>query len=373
MFFDEKKNRNDVKLYACKAREVTIPALQAELELSAEDAQKYVWELVKEGVMEHSVGFVFRYVGPETVEDQNNKNPWARSSDSTRRSRDFLFDELRKRAERAVDEDDEDEDEDNEDDDDDTGLSIFDEDDDDDNDDEDDEDDVFAELDIDEDDEDEEGEARRIFSLAELRARSVLSRIRLKLSLFGKFENEDNKGYRCRLGMTYPDDTEMQLRLFCQEKVRLSDAGLTIEYLKRQGQYDDLQVRKVMQGVFEDYALTQDMKTGEIMVKIDDPDCAAVALLCLFAAIEKIVRIPSSELVEDLHQELTVRSREALAEIIFKENATYDKALDIARENVDELKDSQSTLDKTVAENVLSAVEDMDDVTYYVLQQRGFF
>jgi len=38
MIFDEKKNRNDVKLYACKAREVTIPALQAELELAAEDA-----------------------------------------------------------------------------------------------------------------------------------------------------------------------------------------------------------------------------------------------------------------------------------------------------------------------------------------------
>ena len=28
MFFDEKKNRNDVKLYACKAREVTIPLLK---------------------------------------------------------------------------------------------------------------------------------------------------------------------------------------------------------------------------------------------------------------------------------------------------------------------------------------------------------
>ena len=107
-----------------------------------------------------------------------------------------------------------------------------------------------------------------------------------------KFVTNGSK-FTCKLGITYPDDTEMQFTLYFEDGYYLSDAGLTIAYISRHFDINDEGVKRLIKRVFDDYSIIkkEDSIVTELCVKILDGKSACVSFLRLFAAIERINNI----------------------------------------------------------------------------------
>lgn len=327
------------KEYFRKVGKFTLNSYMERFNESEYTANKYLWEMVDEGILQQEAGFLFRYVPQPGDEEEVKEEEEAGKS---------LYDELfggkseTKNAENEADkaaeafedyksrtanktieeielEDDEDDLED-----------LF-------------EDELDDELDNFRYAKDKYHEARR--------KQMALDKVARHLDGIPLFDKR-----RCAcigsLGLTYPDDSPIKVRITYDERIRMSDMGGTMGYMSRYFNVENTLIAEGIKQVLGDYSLTMDEETQEISMNIQDAENAKISFMCFFAAIERIVNLQSLNLARIVTDEVEERSKEEMKKILFNKELDFHQA----KEHVDELlaqaKESGTDEDKIVFENI---------------------
>ena len=323
-------NQEIMKKYIQSVDEMTLASFQEKMSMSEEDAKKLIWELVHKGVLEHTVGFLFRYTGSTipTIEPFKEK--------SVNRHMRAFFD------------------------------------------DDDDDWDIFGH-------EEEKKEEPKMDDYT-LKKPSFLSSadedIRRGLAqvagFFGKAFSfniiEGENAYVCELGMTYMDDTPMRIKLsYDNGKAILSDYGLTCEFLAKYLDLGNAHVYQRIQNVMSDYSL--DFKETddelELYVVIEDEESAFIAFLCLFGAIERLSSLPCNEgLFAETLSEYEAYCQKETVRIVVGEKATHRQAKEIVQGLLSQATEKKDAFLQNVYMKIFSSLCEMTEVGYKDFQAR---
>ena len=194
----------------------------------------------------------------------------------------------------------------------------------------------LSEENEDDDDEDEDEEDLVLFeprkiTLADIERRRTLAKIATSFGCSGKFVRIGEE-YYCSLGVVYPNDVPMTLKLSYKDEIILSDLGITNKYMSSAFDLSDPMVEKVIHDVMEEYNLQWVSQEGalELTKRIRDEDGAFISFLYFFSAIERLCHIPQEKWYKTNATE--ARCREELLRILFVEEATYEEGLQTAKD-----------------------------------------
>ncbi len=390
--------KEEAKNYIKEMGEITLSAFKEKMRIDKSDAKELLWELVTDGFVEHSVGFLFRCVGTDgknTSRDEEDK-----SKDGSRRSvyealfginkeakvedseKDDLYyqrdrleqrrRELIRRMEAELNDDDDDDDDDE---------WLFGDDDDDDDDD--------AEKTIDEiqretlkkisateepseDAEDEESDEDETalrepkeITLVDIERRRALAKMATSFGCTGQFIRE-GKEYFCKLGITYPDDTEMQFKLSYPNKITLSDSGGTYTFISKYFNMSDDNVLKRIKNVMDDYGLRLRVENNksELYIQIRDENSAFMSFLWLFSAIERITSIQSEGLLSVVSDEFDSFCKSELVRIAIEEKASFLEAKECAQSLYIQSLEDDDALKKNAYKNIVETLEGITEEGY---------
>ena len=331
-FFTLDKERG--KEYFRKVGKFTLNSYMERFNESEITANKYLWEMVDSGILQQEAGFLFRYIPQPGDEEQVQAEEEAGKS---------LYEELfgdkseTEAAEKTEDEDAE-------------GLEGYRH--------------KAAnktpeEIDLDEDDEDDEDEDEFDDLYSDNVGRYFA--IRKKREILGKVANHldgrplfDRRrcSYIGSLGLTYPDDSPIKVRLTYDERIRMSDMGGTMEYMTRHFNVENTLLAEGIKQVLGDYSLTMDEETQEISMNIQDADNAKISFMCFFAAIERIVNLQSLNLARIVTDEVEERSKEEMKKILFNKELDFHQAKEHVAKLLAQAKESGTDEDKIVFENI---------------------
>ena len=311
--------KEDARRYIKQMGEITLPAFKDKMRVNEKEAKELLWGLVADGLVENSVGFLFRYVGRD---DQNPQDDVEQGNSATQ---DTLFDELfvppirrktkqelateywdRKREQmaqrrkelrehyKAMLDDNEDDDDDEDDDD----EWLFDDDEDDDDEEDGDKEaikticcDVLnnAPKEEGEDDKMATSNAPQKTVLEEQEKSRELARIVTAFGCSGDF-SRGGASYFCTLGIMYPDDMPMTFRLSYTDKITLTDCGLTHRFMSRRFDLSDEKLQARIEQIMQEYGLQWVIEGEEkkLSIQIRNQDGAFVSFLCFFSAIERL-------------------------------------------------------------------------------------
>lgn len=336
-FYMEDKEKSE--RYFRKVGEFTLRAYMEQFNKSEFTANKFLWEMVDKGMLEQQVGFLFRYIpqpGDEELVKQEeeagkslyeelfgDKSETENAKNEDDKESEIFADYKSKTADKTIEE-----------------IEL-----------EDDEDDLEEELDDDLDDEFDNFRYIKSRHLETRRKQMVLDKVARHLDGTPLFDKR-----RCTcigsLGLTYPDDSTIKVRLTYDERIRMSDMGGTMAYMSRYFNVENTLITEGIKQVLGDYSLTMDEETQEISMNIQDAENAKISFMCFFAAIERIVNLQSLNLARIVTDEVEERSKEEMKKILFNKELDFHQA----KEHVDKLlaqaKESGTEEDIIVFENI---------------------
>ena len=171
----------------------------------------------------------------------------------------------------------------------------------------------------------------REITLADIERRRTLAKIATSFGCSGKFVRIGEE-YYCALGVVYPNDAAMTLKLSYKDEIILSDLGMTNKYMSSAFDLSDPMVEKVIYDIMEEYNL-QWVRQGselELTKRIRDEDGAFISFLYFFSAIERLCKIPQEKWYKANATE--ARCREELLKLLFVEEATYEEGLQTVKD-----------------------------------------
>lgn len=326
--------RTVARQYVKTVQEITYSALIDELRMEESDAREWVWNLVDNGVLQHAVGFLLEYVGEEdsfSSKTDIKEDDYVDDSDSDNDDDDFYYDP----------DDDEDED--------------------------------------DEDDEDDDEELDRILSRihandsqragADFMERLKYRRLASVASSFGcggKYKKVGEE-YYYDLGLTYPDDTEVQFKLFYAGMIiKLSDCGKTYRYMSKRFNMEEPEIEKFIEIVLSDYSLHWQIcgEQRELCIRIRDEENAFCSFLWLYAAIERMVMMQENGLFRGIADDLESFCKKEIVGLVIGQNLVYGEAKARAQELYDVAEANGDEFQKQAYKNVIAAFNSVTEEGY---------
>lgn len=371
--------KEEARNYVKAIGEITLSAFKDKMRTDMRTAKDLLWELVNDGLVEHSVGFLFRYIGTDKIVPGKEED-----DDQTRRKKyEFLFDseeshenesselkslerrkeeleqrrkELLRRLKESLEDDEDDEDDDeegSEDCEDNEEEWLFDDDEDDENDNDDEDEKTIDEIrkevlkkmsateEPSEDTEDEEEtddddttlRKSREITLEDIEKRRILAKIVTSFGCSGEFTRVGEE-YYCTLGMVYPNDVPMTFKLSYKDKIILSDYGLTHKYISTYFDLADSNIQELIEKIMQEYNLTwiTEGQMKELSIQIRDQGGAFISFLYFFSAIERISNISPEKWYKITSEKEDAFCKEETFKILFEQKATYEEAVKLTRD-----------------------------------------
>ncbi|MBQ8685335.1 MAG: hypothetical protein IJ514_04095 [Clostridia bacterium] len=346
--------------YFKRAQAVTLPVVQEELDICAEEAEALVEELIRAGVLERRPDFVFQYTGKKVLDKLEGAKMRVYSLFDEEDEEEFECKTAKKegywaRIRKELEEKKEKEQEREE-------KRLL--------------ENLRAELaekvnadDDDDDDDDDTLEEPNELTPAALFKKKMLRVVVDELNDCDKFLREEDH-YLCCLETTYPDDTEMQFKLFFGDRIFLSDCGLTMRYMAKYYDLKNDRIRIGISKIFEDYSLLQ--AEEELWIEIKDVESARASFLFLVAAIERILAVGSENLMHLLGAEMAARCTAVMKRIVLENKASYAQAKEQATALLAEAESVGSEEEKIVYKNVLEAFEGITEENYEAFKKQMF-
>ena len=297
-------DKHAIEKYLSEREKFSIPEIQLKFSLTYKEVRGFFRELEDSNKIKLDDDTNYKFcLDEKNVEEVPSKRKitFFESDDDEKERREALERrrlELIRRMESAVDEDDEEE----EDEDDDFDIdSLFDEDNNDDEEDDEDErtvekikNDVLNKI-SDEFDVIEDDDMKEAFAIAEKESReqNQTKRVVNSFCFTENFLRIGPSKYIGNLGVTYPNDTEMEFLLFYEDGVFLSDNGLTYSYLSSCFNVEDNAISTQIKEIIDNYSISLNEKNDckELVIRIRDEKSAPMSFLWLFSAIERIINM----------------------------------------------------------------------------------
>lgn len=297
-------DKQSIEKYISKREKFSIPEIQSKFSLTYKEVRGFFRELEDSNKikLDDDINYTFCL-----EDDREKKIPPKRmksffnTDDEENERREALERrrlELIRRMESVVDDDEEDDDEDE---DDDFDIdSLFDEDDNDEDDDKDErtvekiKNDVLNKI-SDEFDVIKDDDMREAFAIAEKESReqNTTKKVVNSFCFTENFLRIGPSKYIGKLGVTYPNDTEIEFLLYYEDGVFLSDNGLTYSYLSSCFNVEDNVISTQIKEIIDNYSISLSEKNDckELVIRIRDEKSAPMSFLWLFSAIERIVNM----------------------------------------------------------------------------------
>lgn len=393
-----------IEKYIRDNKRISIPEIQFKFSLTYKETRMLFQELENKKVIKPEDDIYYAVLSQERVASSSDGDHDSQEDDDKvrleRRAREDARrrEEIRKRREELrrrmaeshfFDEDDEEDEEDEEDEDDEACYDkeqseewVFD----DDKDDDDDEDEktideirrevlkkISATEEPSEDTEDEEEtddddtalrEPKEI-TVEDIEKRRALAKMATSFGCTGQFIREGRE-YFCKLGITYPDDTEMQFKLSYPNKITLSDCGGTYTFMSKYFNMSDDNVLKRIKNVMDDYGLGLRIENNksELYIQIRDENSAFMSFLWLFSAIERITSIQSEGLLSVVSDEFDSFCKSELVRIAIEEKASFLEAKECARSLYIQSLEEDDALKKNAYKNIVETLEGITEEGY---------
>jgi hypothetical protein len=272
--------KKEAKTYLAEMGEVTLSAFGEKMGLEEEEAKKLIWKLVEEGYVEHTVGFLFRYVATKRAPEEEKTDESMLGEDA---DKDVLWGNNDKREgeeERVTWK----------------AGSVDDA-------------ECVPTLTLDEakaiafGEDALDGRRRRRgetilrtpleISSEDVKLHIDLARIKKSFACDRRFAWKGTE-YELNIGATYPDDSQMRFRLYQDGEIFLSDCGRTYKFISSFFNLEKEQFCAWMERVMQDYSLEwKEVDDGrELVAKVRGEDSAFLSFLWLFTAVERIVNAP---------------------------------------------------------------------------------
>lgn len=296
-------DKQSIEKYISKCEKFSIPEIQSKFSLTYKEVRGFFRELEDSNKIKLDDDMNYTFCLEENKEEVPSKKKISFFVDDEENERREALErrrlELIRRMESVVDDDEEDDDEDEEDNDFDID-SLFDEDDNDEDDDKDErtvekiKNDVLNKI-SDEFDIVEDDDMREAFAIAEKESKEQ-NQTKKAVNSFCFTENFLRIGpskYIGKLGVTYPNDTEIEFLLYYEDGVFLSDNGLTYSYLSSCFNVEDNVISTQIKEIIDNYSISLSEKNDckELVIRIRDEKSAPMSFLWLFSAIERIINM----------------------------------------------------------------------------------
>lgn len=328
------------RAYARKVKDFTVGSLKKELSLTEMEANKLVWDMVRKGLLEQTVGFQFSYIPQEDDTDEEEEDVVKEKEKPKQPSfYDVLFNPPAKEEKKEF--------EDEDDDDFDFGISMK----------RPHSSDLFG---------------KTAFSpfgsgVKDFRGMARARKLRAIADFLEEPEyDEETASYTGLLGMYYSNDKPIKLCVAYEqdggETVCVTDRGdLLLSVQERHGLND--RIRSAIVDILDDYSmrLTDD---DEILMKVYDEEGARISFMHYYAAIERISNMFRDNPVLALSEDMETRCKEIIKDIVYIRHLTLEDAIEVAEELLENAQVDDDEEDCLIYSNVLWAFKQLTDSSY---------
>jgi len=167
--------------------------------------------------------------------------------------------------------------------------------------------------------------------------------------------------YFVNTDISYPNEKKIMIKAEVGEENRFTDCGRTMAYLKEHFDLDNPEIVRQIDEITSGYNIRKE--NDELVIAVSDISDASEMFLFLYAAIERLINIPTGELLRAVEAEVRKKSLETLKAIVLEK-----ETLEEAKTEADRLLTEARNLDDkeaiTVRERVLRALTDVTEENY---------